>query len=828
MKSKSAGRTARGPSIRNIACMPIAFSPIGLAVRASLRVPALPGLAVATAMLAPFGASFAQQAPAAQPISPDELPEIVVTARKTKEREMDVPGEVSVLSGEKLEQMHATSFEDYAMLLPSVSFQSFGPGQSQVYMRGAVDGGDGNPSGSSPTVAVYLDETPVTAIGRNLDLHVYDLDRVEALPGPQSTLFGSSSEGGTLRMITHQPELNTFGVGVDLGGATTHHGGGSYSAEAFLNEPLGQKVAIRVVAYDVHDGGFVDNILGSRTYQLYQGNASGTNPTPTGVVTQSNVGLVKNAFNTEVTTGGRVALKAKLDANWTLNAGWINQKQTTNGIWADDAHTPGVGNYQIQSFFPNSTTDSYNQEHIGIEGDLGFADLLGTSSFSQRKYDLVSDYSEYSDFKANPGFAQFIGAASCDYYGLATTPCTGLGIYLTNNDRYRRQTNEIRLQSKGEGKLQYVLGLYRETFEHDYVERWIEPGAAVGGPDMAILGVSNLWYITQQSRVDSQWAGFGELRYSLSPMVTGTLGGRYFHSSSSLNGFSGYGLVAFSPLTLVNSSVGDSGSNFKADISYKPSADKHFYVLWSQGYRPGGINRVATSVVGPTYKSDKIDNFEAGWKSRVDRRIQFDGALYLMQWRNMQLSRYEAAWGAPLGLTVNLTQARILGLESSLAWKISQDWTLAATFDLNSAKLSRDLAVGSPTAGYSVAPSGTPLPYAPKIKYNISSRNTYSVGDFRGYFQASWADVGKRYNDVFVYSTSTLGIPGADNRRAMAAYGQLNLGAGISRDAWAADLYINNAMDRRAELARSTAVWDSWNTVNRPRTIGIKISYRYD
>ncbi|TDK60458.1 TonB-dependent receptor [Sapientia aquatica] len=798
----------------------------------------LPGMSAVALSLIQIGTALANADPqattypsaaAVNSTSPDDLQTVVVTARKFKERAQDVPATVEAISGEKLEELHLTNFEDVVQLLPSVSFQSYGPGQSQIYMRGAVDGGDGNPSGSSPTVAVYLDETPVTAIGRNLDLHVYDLDRVEALPGPQSTLFGASSEGGTLRMITHQPVLHTLEGGVDAGGYSTNNGAASGSLESFLNIPLGEDAAVRLVVYDIHDGGFIDNVLGNRNYQLYQGSAAGT-ATPTSQVSVSNATLVKKDFNTEDTRGGRISFKYRINSDWSFNAGWINQNQKTSGVWSDDVNNPNakLSAYQVQSFFPNSTDDTYNQEHVGFDGDLGFADLLFTASFSQRKVNTASDYSEYSDFKANPGLSSFIGGASCDYYALATHPCSNLGIYFTTNDHYRRQTDELRLQSKLKGDVQYVAGLYSESLRHDYLEQWIEPGSATGGPDMSLLGPSNLWYETNQSRLDKQWAAFGEVRYKFQPEWTATLGGRYFHETSSLAGYSGYGLFAYSPVVPVNSSVSDNGNTMKANLSYQPDANQNYYALWSQGYRPGGINRVATSVVAQTYKPDQMNNYEAGWKLSLSRKLQFDGAFYMMDWKNMQLSRYESAWGAPLGLTVNLTKARITGFETSLAWRPVRKWNLSAGLDLNNARLSQDLVVGSATAGYSVAPSGTPLPYAPKVKYNLSSRNSYEIAeDFEGYFQMTYAETGKRYNDVFVYQTPTLGTPGPDGRREMDAYGQLNLGTGVMHNAWSADFYVNNALNKRAELARSTAAWDTWTTVNRPRTIGLKISYRF-
>ena len=214
-----------------------------------------------------------------------ELEEVVVTATKRAMSLQDTPVSVQALNGAALEDLGVASFEDYALMLPSVSYSSSGPGQSQVYMRGAADGGDGNASGSQPSVAIYLDEQPVTAIGRNLDLHVYDIERVEALAGPQSTLFGASSQSGTLRVITNKPNMNEFEAGFDLGASTTKEGEPSHSIEGFVNLPLADNAALRLVGWSKEDGGYIDNIEGTRYSEIYDNGASN-------VIRESNSALV--------------------------------------------------------------------------------------------------------------------------------------------------------------------------------------------------------------------------------------------------------------------------------------------------------------------------------------------------------------------------------------------------------------------------------------------------------------------------------------------------------------------------------------------------------
>ena len=192
--------------------------------------------------------AFAQE-DSGEEASTMKLQTVTVTAQKRTENLQDVPASLQVLDGSQLAAQGVTNFEDYVALLPSVSFAGQGPGNSQVFMRGISSGGDGNKSGSSPSVAVYLDDQPVTTIGRVLDVHMYDIARVEAVAGPQGTLYGAGSQAGTLRIITNAPSSAGFESGYDLSVGTTKEGSESYSAEGFVNLPIGEKAALRIVGW---------------------------------------------------------------------------------------------------------------------------------------------------------------------------------------------------------------------------------------------------------------------------------------------------------------------------------------------------------------------------------------------------------------------------------------------------------------------------------------------------------------------------------------------------------------------------------------------------
>src|SRR5258706_7744986 len=191
--------------------------------------------------------AFAQANPqAATPVAATQVPndDIIVTAQKREENMQDVPISIQALGTKKLDQLNVTNFAEFSQLLPSVSFQALGgtPGVNVVYMRGVASGGDGNHSGSLPSVGVYLDEQPVTTIGGNLDVHIYDIARIESLSGPQGTLYGASSEAGTIRIITNKPDLSGFYGRVDGEVNTVHKGGVGGKLEGMINAPLTQNM----------------------------------------------------------------------------------------------------------------------------------------------------------------------------------------------------------------------------------------------------------------------------------------------------------------------------------------------------------------------------------------------------------------------------------------------------------------------------------------------------------------------------------------------------------------------------------------------------------
>jgi len=788
MNSQNAARSDRSPSRS----------------RLSLAIAAV--LAGTTAYTSPVGALVE---------TADSLGEIIVSARKRDESLQDVPVSVQAISGDALASLGAKSFEDYAQLMPSVSFKSFGaPGTATVLMRGISDGGDGNYSGSQPSVGMYLDEAPVTTISSNLDVHIYDISRIESLAGPQGTLFGASAEAGVVRIVTNKPVLGKTEGRIDVGGGGTDGGAGSHSVEGLINLPLGDSAAIRLVGWSIEDGGWIDNVPGTRTYYLPPFNQDFTR-----VATLSNAGLTGPNQNDSRKDGYRAALKVDLNEHWTGTTSVTAQNTRSYGIWEADPVSTG-NNHSIQRFTAESRKDEFTQAAWTLEGDLGNHKITYTGSHLDRSVEYVTDYSKYGeDFSYVPYYACDYSATGSNLKTQSATDCTSLYEYIVSHNRYRRNSHELRLQSTGKGPLQYVIGLFDQTAEHRYTTLYIQPGMS---PTLQVPGydVSSVYFRTDQFRKDSQKAVFGELYYDLTASLRATVGARHYDESSDVNGVVGWGPGLYCPSdptcrdTVANSSVSFSGEIYKANLAWKLTADDLVYATYSEGYRPGGENRdpgLIKSVGTQAWQPDKLRNYELGWKtSWLDKRVRWNGSVYQMDWSKIQYTVYDFALSACCGNVYNLSSAQDRGLETDLAWVAAHGLTIAASASYNDAKTTGDFRLASGTLS---VPKGTPLPNVPKLKATARIRYDFPLGDYEAFLQASDTNVGTSYNRItpekFYYQQR--------------GYNLLNLAAGLAHGNVGGQLYINNATNEFAELNIHPRNYEYSVVTNRPLSYGVKV-----
>src|SRR5690606_10179349 len=404
-------------------------------------------LLLGSTMLCTSGAAFAQQS------GTRSSDDIVVTASKREQNLQDVPLAITAIGTERLQELQVKEFQDVVKFLPSVTIQTLAPGFSQVYFRGVASGENANHSTSLPTVGTYLDEMPITTIQGALDIHAYDLARVEALAGPQGTLYGASSMAGTIKLVTNPPDTSgTYGsVGLELNSVA--HGDIGGVAEGFINAKLSDRAALRLVGWYRHDGGFIDNIAGSRTY-------------PTSGITQDNAALVENDYNDVDTYGARLALGIELDDDWTLRPTVMGQVQKANGNFAQERSSAVTRDLQIVQYNPEMSKDKWLQAALTIEGKLGNWDLTVTGGHLRRNTVVDSDYSDYAYFyDALYGY----GVYFYDNNGDLVSP----NQYIHGIDRYKKSFFEARIASPSDARLRFIGGVFWQRQSHNIEQNYI-------------------------------------------------------------------------------------------------------------------------------------------------------------------------------------------------------------------------------------------------------------------------------------------------------------------------------------------------------------------
>ncbi|WP_397586226.1 TonB-dependent receptor [Sphingorhabdus sp.] len=749
---------------------------------------------------------------------------IVVTAQKREQNLQDVPIAINAIGNEKLDQLQVSELQDVVKFLPSVTIQQGGPGFAQVYFRGVASGENANHSASLPTVGTYLDEMPITTIQGALDLHAYDLARVEALAGPQGTLYGASSMAGTLKLVTNSPDPSGLygSAGVEFNNVA--HGDFGAIYEGFVNVPIAEGAAARLVGWYRDDAGYIDNVLGSRTYRSSN-------------ITQSNRFLVEDNYNNAETYGARLALGIDLDDNWTIKPTLMGQVQNTNGSYAQERSGQTTGELQTVQYNPEGSRDKWIQGALTIEGKIGTWDVTATGGHLRRKTETQSDYSDYAYFY---DALKEYGTYFYDNAENLVNP----NQYIQGIDRYKKSFGELRIASPADAPLRFIGGLFYQRQSHNIEQHYIIDNLSDA---LQVPGtVDNIW-LTKQLRVDRDYAAFGEASFDVTEKLTLTGGLRLYKYENSLVGFFGFSnpgystnasylcqgpsQIAGSPCTNVNKSTSDTGFTQKLNATYKITDDALVYATWSRGFRPGGINRRGSL---PPYGSDKLDNYELGWKTTFGA-FRWNGAVFQEDWNNIQLSFLGAN-----GLTEirNAGVARIRGLEMDAGFRTG-GFSLNAGFSYNDAQIRRDFcAIANATFDCTtadnelLAPSGSRLPVTAKVKGNAIARYEFPIADWNGHVQLAVNHIGGRRSDLRPVQNAIKGN--------LDAYTTADFSIGVKKDAWDIEAFATNLFDTRGvvntgiqclETVCGTGVTSDtptggafYDTVIKPRVIGLKFS----
>jgi len=787
-------------------------SKIALAVAAALAGVALPR--------AP---ALADAAPATAGGTGGGLQEVIVTARKMEENLQIVPESINVFTQRDLKNLAIENMEDYLQKSPSLSYISTGPGTQLFVMRGVSDGSNPNYANTSST-GFFVDDMSLSWQGAQPDLHLYDIERIEILNGPQGTTYGAGSMSGAIRYITNKPDVNAFSAGADFDGGQIQGAQQNWSYQGFLNVPLiSNTLAFRISAFSDSHGGFIDNVLTTRTW---------VNQT-----VSNNAQWARNDYNRENAEGGRAALKWVISDGWSADLTYFFQRQHTFGAWDENPNTPRA----VDRFGPEENLFETNMVDFHLEGDVGIGDLVFAGTYWNQERRQWNEYSEYQqNFNAGAPTAGFPGTAegfSClndPYYGAGYSGCKVPLQYYSYNIDPQRWSYELRLASKPGGRIHWVGGVYWEnTIDTNYQNTYYEPGLQPNG--VAFQYYLSYYNQTKSSLAPGVWYSYTEtshylvttefanINFDVTDKLNVEVGAVHFHSDQKYD--TPLLSFAYAPNTPSSYSISEHKWNGKAGVSYKFTDHAMMYADWAQGFRDGGANsgdpnKCYTAGVPQTYTPDTLNNYEIGWKTTSQGgRLLWNGAAYYMDWKQLQALIYDALVCSPSSYNINVGDARIYGIESNIDFRPNDNWSLQAAVNYTDASVT---SAASPTYQAYV---GERLPFAPYFNWSWNVRYEHPLGrDLRGYLQFDMTHKGDMYNGLNPNDVNT-GLP----RILQPAYTLMNLRLGLNPDSskWLTELYITNLTDKNAVVYSNTGNFDLRLTTNEPRVYGIRLSYRW-
>jgi len=761
------------------------------------------------AVLTALAASSSLYAEEAKKQEKAKIEVIEVTATKRAESIQEVPVTVTALTGDSLEKLGVSNFDQYVEFLPNVVFQGTGPGQNEIYIRGAATTQTSIAVSSvqalQPSVAFYLDEQPVSMQGRNLDIYATDVERIEVLPGPQGTLFGASSQSGTVRLITNKPNHDGFSAGLDTSTSTTKGGDMSNSVEAYFNMSLSDSLAVRVAAYNDHQGGWIDNILNVPGQGGYNGSAvvisriSGgalTNPESVPVTAPKNDALVEDNFNTANYAGARFGLSYLINDEWELLVQHTQQSLDTEGVFAYDPNLSGESS--VNRFVPEDNDDDFGLTTWTLEGRLEQLNIVYTGGYLDRDINSTIDYTGYT----NGG--SFAAYYACNYAGAPETQeCVDPTKFYKEETSTSRVTHEFRVNTSADKPWRVTAGVFYDSQELSTVGQFqigntqlpyftnlqrtlagTEGINSDGGPFS-----SEISFINDITHTIDQVAVFGQFEFDISDTVTAGFGARWYQiddifkgatstvdvtgrlrafgdgSDSALTDFFGAGEAAAIQSAIASgqleTSLLDNDGNLtvddtiiKASIDWKVADDVMLFASYSEGFRPPVTNRVGGGLAKnqegafdgfriPVYSTtDSLDNVELGIKSTLfDQSVRFNATAYYSKISDLQTSRFDPTNISFLVFTDNVGDAEIKGIDGDFTWVATDNLVISGAFSLLDTELT---SVNAELAG--IAPAvGSRLPYSAEFSGNLQAEYFYHIAnDMTGYVNASISYTGER------------------------------------------------------------------------------------
>jgi outer membrane receptor protein involved in Fe transport len=825
--------------------------------------------------------------------SSDAIAEIVVTAQRREENIQNVPITIQALTAETLHQLSVTTFDDFVRYLPNVTTAGYGPGQSLIFMRGLSTGALGTQGSGTdsnfPNVAVYLDDQSAQMPYRNLDVYAADIERVEVLEGPQGTLFGAGAQAGVLRYITNKPKLDVTEGNVNAGYGYTSHGDPNSNLDAMLNLPLiPDTLAVRGVIYNDSRGGYINNVPGTFTRQptdegIHYANtpagcgASGAPScqVPAGSAVINNNNQVANAINPVTYQGFRLSALWKVNDDWNVLLAQSYQMMNAQGVFYQEPRsTDGVAlpDLSVTTFNPADDKDRFENTALTINGRIGDLKLVYTGGYLVRNVEAEQDYTAYS----RGGYA--------DYYQCAPATKTTAGkcyspsAYWRDTQKNTHQSHEIRLSTPDDWRTRGIIGAFWENFEVDDNTDWFYkslPACTAAGQTGCMTDIQpppgstatepgvrsdNDAFLDDIQRGYKQYAFFGSADYDLIPKtLTVTAGTRYYHFDNTQTGsdVSSFGCYdAGPPPCATEDSVNDNAKNLhstysgfrsRANITWHVDSDVMVYYTFSQGFRPGGFNRVEHGpYVGGQYLTpqgyapDELVNNEIGWKTEwFDHSLQFNGAVYREDWKNVQLEFFDPSQLGDLAFATNGANYRVKGVETQLVWRATRGLTLQGSAAWNSTEQTNSPYLIGNVPGtadfgkpllqdanpYGVL--GSPLANSPPFEANLRARYEWTLNQYQAFMQ-----LGGQHTAHSLSATGNVPATAAGSGSTNQAYNQpgyttYDASLGIAKDNWNVQLVGQNITDTRGMTFISSTLAIETQTVIRPRTAGLKFGYKF-
>jgi len=821
-------------------------------------------LAVSSILAGGSNAASAQEAPSATPLG-----EVIVTATRREQAIQDIPFNISAVSGESLEKANIIDAVDALRTMAGVSVQdrgyrNSGMGSNSIVIRGInVDSGTWGdvPLAAVPTVATYVDNTALYA-----NFILKDIERVEVLRGPQGTLYGSGSLAGNVRYIMKKPDLGGgfSGTASVSFGQTDGSSGNNLNPDIMLNLPVSDTFALRINAGLIDNDGIIDYP------NLYALDANGDPVLATGdVINDTPVYTSRKDVDTVDIKYGRISLLIAPSDTFSAQLSYQRQeddiggrRQVTRG--PDLVNGGNYGKYEFGAIQLEPTSREVELAALELEMDIGFATLTSSTSYYDHTGTSISDNSGV--YARNGWFA---------FYGSSPRPIAQAQRFYDDSGT----TEELRLVSNGNNKLDWTAGLYYTDQDSDLGQNSYLVGYLPYVNAIDLYGgapyTTNQDFLFRRNQKYTEKAVFGEVTINFQDDLHLTLGGRYFENDVDVDALVDVPFYP-NPPGVAAESISDSDFLFKANFAWDLTDDSMLYATFSQGYRHAGANAVPTTgkyAENPaffTFKADKIDNYELGYKGTAGR-LNYAVDAYYTDWKDPQLNTSTSNWGF-FGV-INGESAKTQGFEAELSGNLTDNLSYSLGYTYADGELTADVFqpagnfYGGPLYTDRVAADGGDLPGTAKHVFNVSLRHDMKLaGDIgvstvlSGYYQSDAVNSIGDGNCLTEFSAfgvcedspnpaagttpPRIYAPTSIYSRAFAKIDSFhiwNLTSTFSKNSWAATLFVKNLFNEDGTTgvfpfavggsnispAQRYLGNNSRDYIALPRTFGVLVSYRF-